>query len=73
MDFDPSRSKMYSPVSIDDELNQQILDVTTRFEPSPDIKNIMVTGGNGFMSVLFAFHLLRHLIIWVIPSSCGEG
>lgn len=37
--------------AVNDEVDQQTLQEMTRFDPSPDIKNIMVTGGNGFMYV----------------------
>jgi hypothetical protein len=32
--------------------NAPILTGSTKFEPLPDVKNIMVTGGAGFMYVL---------------------
>lgn len=34
---------------VNDEIEQQTLQEMIRFDPSPDMKNIMVTGGNGFM------------------------
>ena len=34
-----------------DELNKQTLEEMTYFTPSPNIKNVMVTGGNGFLYV----------------------
>lgn len=37
---------------MNDEIDKQMLVEMTKFPPSPDIRNIMVTGGNGFMYVL---------------------
>lgn len=34
---------------MNDEIDQQTLAEMTRFDTSRDIKNIMVTGGNGFL------------------------
>ena len=34
------------------ETDDQVLADTTRFDPLPDVKSILVTGGNGFMYVL---------------------
>ena len=34
-----------------DEINKQTLEEMTHFTPSPSIKNILVTGGNGFLYV----------------------
>lgn len=42
---------METPTDINDEIDQQISAEMTRFNTSPDIKNIMVTGGNGFLYV----------------------
>lgn len=40
---------MGSPTDIDDEIDKQTLEEMTRFTTSTDIKNILVTGGNGFL------------------------
>ena len=40
---------------MNDQIDRQLLEEMTGFDPSPDIKNIMVTGGNGFMYVAVQF------------------
>lgn len=40
---------MESPTEINDEIDRHMFEEMTRFSTSPDIKNIMVTGGNGFL------------------------
>ena len=48
---------------MNDKIDKQTLEEMTRFDPSPDIKNIMVTGGNGFVYVtayLCAFTINHH-------------
>ena len=40
---------MDSPVSINKDIDQQVLQETVRFEPCSGIRNILITGGNGFM------------------------
>ena len=46
---------MEYPASMNDMIDKQTFEEMTRFDPSPDIRSIMVTGGNGFMYV--AVHL----------------
>jgi len=43
---------MGSTSPVDDRIDAQLLGEMTKLPPSPHIKNIMVTGGNGFMYVL---------------------
>ena len=50
---------------MNDKIDRQTFEETTRYEPSPDIKNIMVTGGNGFMCVSFCIYESR-----ISPSPC---
>ncbi|KAL9126724.1 MAG: hypothetical protein Q9217_004269 [Psora testacea] len=40
---------MGAPAALNWEIDKQVLEETTRFEPAPGIKNILVTGGNGFI------------------------
>lgn len=40
---------METPIEMNDEIDRQIFAEMTRFDTSPDIKNIVVTGGNGFL------------------------
>ena len=42
---------MESSTITNDEINQQMLEEMTHFAPSPNIKNVLVTGGNGFLYV----------------------
>ncbi len=42
---------MESFVDTNDEINKQTLEEMTHFTPSPNIKNVLVTGGNGFLYV----------------------
>lgn len=37
---------------MNDKIDRKTLEEMTLFDPSPYIKNIMVTGGNGFMYVI---------------------
>ena len=41
---------------MNDEIDKQTAEEMTRFTTSPDIKNILVTGGNGFLYVSEHFH-----------------
>ena len=43
---------METPKDINDDIDQQTFAEMTRFNTSPDIKNVMVTGGNGFLYAL---------------------
>lgn len=55
---------MASPADIDGEIDKQTLEEMTRFTTSPDIKNILVTGGNGFLYA--PYWNLYHLALLII-------
>ena len=53
-----------SPTDMNDEIDRQIFAEMTRFNTSPDIKNIMVTGGNGFLYVFeYSYLALYHAVL----------
>ena len=52
------------------ESDDQALADTTRFDPLPDVTNILVTGGNGFMYVLApVFRYLRNAVRVLLYNS----
>jgi hypothetical protein len=50
---------------------------TTKFEPLPDVKNIMVTGGAGFMyddfKPVIESKLMKRPADWVLPERVGSS
>lgn len=56
---------METPTDINDEIDRQTFAEMTRFKTSPDIKNILVTGGNGFL------YVFGYIDIWIVhPVLC---
>lgn len=46
---------------------------TTQFEPRTDVRNIMVTGGAGFMYVSYTFLQLSHTSILIRSTTAPRG
>ena len=62
------QQNMQPPAGMNNTIDKQTLEEMTRFNPSPDIKNIMVTGGNGFMYIaVYQSVYLRFIAICLFP------